>query len=161
LAGDSSAAPARTFDDLYRSEYTSAVRLAYLLVSDSGRAEELVQDAFVRTLPRLESLENPAGYLRSTVLNLCRDEHRRRARAGRHRQLSVAYSPPPRLPTTESAVWMAMQKLPQRQREALVLRYYLDWDSAAISAALGARPGTVRSLIHRGLSTLQKEVPRD
>ena len=59
-------------EDLYRREHRGLVRLAHLLLGDGARAEELVHDAFIRLLPHLGSSENPGGYLRTIVVNLCR-----------------------------------------------------------------------------------------
>jgi len=60
-----------------------------------------------------------------------------------------------------SAVWQALQSLPERQREALALRFYADLPTDEIARLLGVRPATVRSLIHRGLAALKEVVPHD
>lgn len=146
---------------LYRREHRDLVRLAHLIVGDGARAEELVQDAFIRLLPHVGRSDNPGGYLRTTVVNLCRDDQRRAAVARRHppeRPLAVA---PPALPADSSAVWAALQDLPDRQRAALALRYYADLPTDEIARMLEVRPATVRSLLHRGLLALKEAVPRD
>lgn len=51
-------------------------------------------------------------------------------------------------------------QLPMRQRAAIVGRYFGGWDDATIAAAIGVRPATVRSLVHRGLAALRTEIPR-
>lgn len=61
--------------------------------------------------------------------------------------------------STLTRLWDALLRLPYRQRAALVLRYYQDATEADIAAALDVRPATVRSLVHRGLAKLRKEVP--
>ena len=158
---DRTVSPDDGVEALYALRYAPSVRLAHLLVGDRGRAEELVQDAFVRVLPRLGDLDDPAAYLRTVVVNLCRDAGRRttRARALRHdRPLSV---PGPDVPPTSTAVWLALQRLPERQRIALSLRFYDDLATDDIAELLGVRPATVRSLLHRGLATLKEAVPRD
>src|SRR5690606_34774197 len=108
---------------LYREQYESSVHLAHLQVGDRHRPEELTQDAFVRLLPRLSTTDNPGGYLRVVLVNLCRDHGRRQALAGRHPQQPGPDAPPPGLPPTSSAVWQALQALPERQRVALSLRF--------------------------------------
>lgn len=148
-------------ESLYRERYEPSVRLAHLLVGDRHRAEELAQDAFVRLLPHLADSDNPAGYLRVVLVNLCRDHHRRQARVGRYTPEPPPHEPPPGLPASSSAVWQALQTLPERQREALALRFYADLPTEEIAHLLHARPATVRSLIHRGLATLKKVVPHD
>lgn len=146
---------------LYRDEHAGSVRLAHLLVGNRARAEELAQDAFVRVWPRVTEVDNPAGYLRTTLVNLCRDHHRREHTARRHPEDRPEPSPPPGLPATTSAVWLALQDLPERQRVAVSLRYYADAPTDEIAAALDVRPATVRSLLHRGLAALKEVVPRD
>lgn len=146
---------------LYRREQRDLVRLAHLLLGDGARAEELVQDAFVRLLPHLEGNASPGGYLRTIVVNLCRDEQRRAVRARRHLDARPVSAPPPGIPERSTAVWMALQGLPARQREALSLRFYADLPTDDIARILDVRPATVRSLVHRGLATLKEVVPRD
>ena len=146
---------------LYREQYASSVRLAHLLVGDRYRAEELTQDAFVRLLPKLATTDNPGGYLRTVLVNLCHDHGRRQTMMRRHPEEPPGSTEPPGLPTTSSAVWRALQDLPERQRQALSLRFYADLSTDEIARLLDARPATVRSLIHRGLTTLKDVVPHD
>lgn len=146
---------------LYRQRYEPSVRLAHLLVGDRHRAEELTQDAFVRLLPKLGTTDNPGGYLRVILVNLCRDHGRRESMAGRHPQPPQPNAPPPGIPETSSAVWIALQDLPERQRVAVSLRFYADVPSDEIARILEVRPATVRSLIHRGLAALKEVVPND
>jgi DNA-directed RNA polymerase specialized sigma24 family protein len=141
---------------LYRQEHEASVRLAHLLIGDRGRAEELAQDAFVRIAPRLGGVDNPAGYLRTTLVNLCRDAGRRKKRADALPVPEARVSPPPALPPTTTAVWAALQRLPERQRTAVALRFYLDLPDDEIADLLGVRPPTVRSLVHRALATLKE-----
>jgi RNA polymerase sigma factor (sigma-70 family) len=146
---------------LYRDRYEASVRLAHLLVGDRHRAEELAQDAFVRLAPHLAAVQNPGGYLRTILVNLCRDHRRRQALADRRAPEPPPDAPPPGLPVATSAVWQALQSLPERQREALALRFYADLPTDEIARLLGVRPATVRSLIHRGLAALKEVVPHD
>ncbi|MEA2704944.1 MAG: hypothetical protein QOD63_2889, partial [Actinomycetota bacterium] len=64
--------PGVTFESLYASEYRPLVRLAFVMLGGSNRAEEVVQDAFGRVYERWASLDNPGGYLRTCVVNGCR-----------------------------------------------------------------------------------------
>lgn len=146
---------------LYRDRYADSVRLAHLLVGDRARAEELAQDAFVRVLPKLAAADNPAGYLRTVLVNLCRDDGRRATRARTHPTDAARTAPPPDIPHTSTAVWLALGGLPERQRAALCLRFYEDLPDDEIAALLGVRQATVRSLVHRGLAALKEVVPRD
>lgn len=146
---------------LYRREHLGLVRLAHVMLGDGARAEELVHDAFIRLLPHVGASENPGGYLRTTVVNLCRDDQRRAAVARRHLPERPVAAAAPHLPVESSAVWAALQRLPARQRAALALRYYADLPTEEIARMLDARPATVRSLLHRGIATLKEAVPRD
>ena len=143
---------------LYRVEQPPMVRLATLLVRDQAVAEELVQEAFVRLHPKLASVDNPGAYLRTTVVNLCRGHGRRASVAAAHPPPPPTAARPPVLPDDLSPVWLAMAQLPERQRHALVLRFYLDLPDDQIAELLDARPGTVRSLISRGLAALKEVV---
>ena len=165
--GDPAAAPADAAvrDDrwdrlaqLYRTEQAGLVRLATLLTDDQAVAEELVQEAFVRLHAHLDEADRPGAYLRTTVVNLSRGHHRRRAVADRHPPEQPRSTPEPALPHDQDPVWLALQELPDRRRIALILRFYLDLPDDEIGRILGARPGTIRSLVSRGLSSLKKEL---
>ena len=149
--------PMARLEALYRAEHQHAVHLALLLTGNHAVAQELAQEAFVRLHPHLERTERPGAYLRTTVVNLCRGDGRRKATADRHLQaVTIPTAPPPDLPASLSPVWLALNDLPDRQRQALVLRFYLDLPDDEIAELLGARPGTVRSLVSRGLAALQE-----
>ncbi|MDQ3306536.1 MAG: sigma-70 family RNA polymerase sigma factor, partial [Actinomycetota bacterium] len=100
--------------ELFRREYAPMVRLATLLVGSDAVAEELVQDAFVAVHRRWSSVDNPGGYLRTSVVNACRS-HQRRAALERRRL------PRPDEPAQLGAdeVWDALAHLPHKQRAAL------------------------------------------
>ena len=156
--GDAQAAVAA----LYRAQAVGLIRLAYVMLGDRAAAEDVVQDAFCGLYRRWDQLADPAGalaYVRSSVLNGCRTALRRRARG---RQLTD-YQPPAGPDEAEATaltqeerqeVMRAVRRLPDRQREALVLRFYLDLPDREIARAMGIRPGTVRSAIHRALQAL-------
>jgi RNA polymerase sigma-70 factor (sigma-E family) len=146
---------------LYRANHEQLVRFAHVLTGDRSRAEELTQDAFVRIAPRLDQLDNPAGYLRTVLVNLCRDDGRRTTRARSHPVPPDRVAPEPPIPPTSTAVWDALQALPDRQRIAVTLRFYLDLPDDEIAQVLGSRRGTVRSLVHRALATLKEAIPHE
>jgi RNA polymerase sigma-70 factor (sigma-E family) len=146
---------------LYRAQAVALIRLAYLMLGDRGAAEDVVQDAFYGLYRRWDRLADPSGalaYVRSAVLNGCRTALRRRALG---RRVTPAYLPPDG--SAEAAVLSreerqevlaAVRRLPDRQREALVLRFYLDLPDPEIARIMGIRPGTVRSAMHRALKAL-------
>jgi RNA polymerase sigma-70 factor (sigma-E family) len=153
--------------ELYQRHADDAVRLAYLLTGDRALAEDLVQDAFVRLAGRLVHLRDPGAfdaYLRKTVVNLSNSYFRRRkveraylertqARGGDE---PAAWSGPSVEDRTD--LWHAMAALSQRQRAALVLRFYEDLSEQSVAELLRCRPGTVKSLVSRGLETLRNEI---
>ncbi len=147
---------------LYAAHYTSLVRLAALLVHHSGEAEEIVQDAFVTMHDKWRRLRDPdkaLGYLRRSVVNRTRSAHRHHLVAVKHLpdRLEDAASAESHAMAahTRAQVMAAVHKLPTRQREVLVLRYYSDLTEAQIADTLGISPGAVKSHAHRGMSTLR------
>ena len=150
--------PIESVDALFRARWAPSVRLAAVLLGDVAVAEEVVQEAFVQVSRRWDVLDNPAGYLRTAVVNGCRN-HRRRLGTIRRR------TPAP-LPLTVDApeldeLWAVLARLPARRRAALVLRYYEDLPVTEIARLLDCRPGTVSSLLHRGLADLRKVLAPD
>lgn len=141
--------------DLYRSDFVGLVRLAVLVGADRSVAEELVQDAFVAAHRAWDGVREPLPYLRRTVVNRCHTW-------GRRQSLERVRRPAPALDAVLGAdeLWDALAKLPDRQRTAIVARYYLDLPDPEIADLLGCRPATVRTAIHRGLAVLRQEVPR-
>jgi RNA polymerase sigma factor (sigma-70 family) len=142
--------------DLFREQYTAAVRLAYLLTGNRAVAEDLAQDSFVRLFGHWSRVERPAAYLRASVVNACRAHHRRAGRERAHFPDLVVDAVSPETPMILDAI----ADLPYKQRAALVLRFYEDRPEREIAEALRCRPATVRSLIHRGLSSLSKVIER-
>jgi RNA polymerase sigma factor (sigma-70 family) len=158
--------PGGRLAELYRLHADAAVRLAYLLTGDAGLAQDLVQDAFVRLAGRLVHLRDrnafPA-YLRATVLNLARMQFRkeRRERASLERQASLRQPEPAERDLGETeAMRVQLLRLTERQRAAVVLRFYEDLTDSQAAQVLGCAPGTVRSLVSRAMETLRQEVQR-
>ena len=146
----------RAVAELYRREYRSMVRLAHLITGSNEVAEDLVQDSFVRLYHRWGKVDQPGAYLRMTVINRCRSWHRRR-RLERERSLRPV---PESMASDPRELLDALARLPLRQRTALVLRFYVDLTEADVARALGCRPGTAKSLVHRGLRRLEGMIER-
>ena len=163
----SSPGAAAAVTELYARHALGLVRLAVLLVGDRASAEDVVQDAFLglyRRWDRLPDTSAPLAYVRVSVLNGCRTALRRRSRA---RQASNFIHPPAEAESAEAlallseeqrAVAGALRRLPERQREAQVLRYYLDLSEAEIAAAMGISRGTVKSATSRALAAVGRTV---
>jgi RNA polymerase sigma-70 factor (sigma-E family) len=142
------------FEAVYRERYVGLVRLAYLLLSSRHEAEEVVQEAFAALHRRWASVDVPGAYVRTAVVNGCRSRQRRAA--VERSTLYAADRDARGLGADE--LFDAIAGLPQRQRAVIVLRYYEDMSEAEIAAALGCRPGTVKSLSSRALAELRRVV---
>jgi RNA polymerase sigma-70 factor (sigma-E family) len=152
----------RVVTEIYHGEYKSLVRLAVLLVHDVPTAEEVVQDAFEAmhtAWRRLRDSEKALSYLRQAVVNKSRSVLRHRTVVDKN-----APKPAPDEPSAEqgalalierSAVVAALRTLPDRQREAIVLRYYADLSEADIAATMGISRGAVKSHTARAMAALK------
>ena len=147
---------------LYTAHYRSLVRMAAFLTGDRDNAEEVVQDAFVKVYGSWRGLRDPdkaEAYLRTTVVNLSRSRLR-------HRQVVAKHQPEPPGDTASAesgamrivqreAVLHALEQLPRRQREAVVLRYYGDLSEAQTADAMGCSVGAVKSHTSRAMASLR------
>jgi RNA polymerase sigma-70 factor (sigma-E family) len=153
---------------LYEAQALPLVKLAVLMTGDQSVAEDVVQDAFLGLYRRWNSLDDPgkaAGYLRSSVLNGCRSVHRLRFRRER-----IVLDPPGPSASAEASVLLgeahrevlaALRRLPPRQREAVVLRYYLDLTEEQTAQAMGVSRGTVKSATSRGIDALGRSLKEE
>lgn len=145
-----------SFDDFFVVEHEAMVRLATSLVDTRERAEEIVQDAFEKTLLAWQRLDEPGAYLRASVVNGCRSELRRRRVTRKH-----AHPERPSVVAAEDAYLLdALSKLTPQRRIAITLRFYADLPEAEIARLMNVRLGTVKSLVSRGLTDLRKVVAR-
>jgi RNA polymerase sigma-70 factor (sigma-E family) len=154
--------------ELYSVQYKALVRLAAMLVRDTSTAEEVVQEAFIAMHDgwhRLKDAEKALAYLRQAVVNGSRSVLRHRTVVEKH-----APKPAPDMPSAEhgamallerSAVIAALSHLPERQREAIVLRYYADLSEADIAAAMRISRGAVKSHTARGMASLKAALEQD
>ena len=139
------------------------MRIAAVMLGSRTAAEDAVQDAFCGLFRKWHQLSDPGKalpYVRSAVMNRCRSELRRQARLERradhnHRPLG-AESPEQAaiLGEEHRDVLAALRRLPDRQREVLILRFYLDMDEQEIATALRISRGTVKSTTSRGVAAL-------
>jgi RNA polymerase sigma-70 factor (sigma-E family) len=148
---------------LYQAHALGLVKLAVLMVGDQLTAEDVVQDAFLglyRRWPALQDQEKALSYLHSSVLNGCRMIYRSKYRRDRisledpgHAESAEATA---MLGEAHREVLAALRRLPARQREAVVLRYYLDMTEAQTAQAMGVSRGTVKSATSRGIAALTR-----
>ena len=148
---------------LFEEHYASLVRMARLLVDDRETAEDVVMDAFTSLYRRWAAVRDPAEgyrYVRSCVLNGARSQLRRRRlrrrhESGSHQQEAIRDG----LETNEadrSTLTQLLGTLPYRQRQVLVLRYFVDLTEAQIAYELGVSPGSVKTHASRGLAALAR-----
>jgi RNA polymerase sigma-70 factor (sigma-E family) len=165
-AGGSADDAAAAVTAIYQANALGLVRLAHVMVSDVGLAEDIVQDAFgglYRRWGHLSDQSKALAYVRSAVLNSCRSALRRKQPVMRG-DLAIDERGQPSVHTSGEAaalaederriVMAALRKLPDRQREVLVLRFYLDMSEAQIAAEMGIGQSTVRSAAHRAFTKL-------
>jgi RNA polymerase sigma-70 factor (sigma-E family) len=147
---------------LYTAHYRSLVRMAALLLRDTAAAEDVVQDAFIAmhgSWRRLRDTDKALAYLRQAVINRARSRLRhlkvvdRKAPAPMPDAASAEYGAMRSLERAE--VLQALGRLPHRQREVLVLRYYSDLSEAQIAETMGISQGAVKSHASRGIAALR------
>lgn len=156
LAAIAGAAGSNELTALYQAQHDRLVRLAFVLTGSREVAEDVVQDSFVRLYKHWDAADQPERYVRQIVVNECRSHHRRAGRErDRRAKLYVVDSTYDRHGVELADVLL---ELPYRQRAAIVLRFYSDLGEVEIAEVLGCRPGTVGSLIHRGLERLRKVI---
>jgi RNA polymerase sigma-70 factor (ECF subfamily) len=100
---------------------------------------------------KLRGYDNPAGWAYRVGLNWARSHHRRLARQLPFARSDVAEAEP----VGDPAIRRALLELPIKQRSVVVCRLLLDWSVEETAAALGVRPGTVQSRLHRALQSLE------
>ena len=159
-------ATAGAFDAWATARVPALLRFAYVVTGSQAEAEDAVQAALERALPRWDRIaraEDPDAYVRRMVVNAHVSLWRR---AARHESpvalvtLSEGTDPAEQV-TTAEAVRRVCARLPRRQRAAVALRFYEDRDYAEIAALLGCSEGTARSYVHRALQALRRELGED
>ena len=147
------------FAEFVRAHTASLFRTAYLMTGDYQRAEDVLQAALVRVYqhwPRVDTMDQPAGYARKVVVNQAVSWWRKRS--AHESPLTLSDEPvwDGRVDAVaeHERVWQAVLSLPRRQRAVTVLRYYEDMTEAQIADTLGMAPGTVKSHSHAAVRRL-------
>jgi RNA polymerase sigma-70 factor (ECF subfamily) len=147
-----------SFEAFYAGSRDRLARALYLSVADTHLAAEAVDEAMARAFQRwheVGTLDNPGGWVYRVALNWATSVRRRVRRAP---QPPVERGPSDVGPVAEPTVLAAVAALGVRQRAVVVCRFYLGLNEAETAAALGIRPGTAKSRLHRALRQLETEL---
>ncbi len=149
---------------LYDAHAISMIRIALIMLGDRAAAEDVVQDAFFGLYRRWSKLSDPANaltYVRSAVLNGCRDTLKRQARRDRRDRAAArswqdvdSAEALALIGEDQRRILVAVRQLPGRQREALVCRFYLDMSEEETARAMGISRGTVKSATSRAVAAI-------
>jgi RNA polymerase sigma-70 factor (sigma-E family) len=154
----------RAVTELYQAHAVGMIRIALLMLGDRAAAEDVVQDAFLGLYRRWHGLNDPGkaeAYIRSSVLNGCRDALKVRSR--RHRRDLAAALDLDEFPSAEAAALISedrrrilagLRRLPVRQREVLVCKFYLELSGEETAQVMGVSQGTVKSTTSRAVAAL-------
>jgi RNA polymerase sigma-70 factor (sigma-E family) len=153
------------FDGWVAVRGPALLRLAYTLTGNTADAEDVVQEALARALPRwgrISRVDDVDAYVRRMVVNAHTSwwrRFRRRESPVDEIRDSQAFAPERLHPDQRAGLWAACQALPEAQRTAIVLRYYEQLEYAEIADLTGVREGSVRSRVSRGLVALRAAMP--
>ena len=141
--------------ELYVASFARLVRVVALVGGDPAEAEDIVQEAFARLLPRwrvVAEYDDPEAWVRKVAFRLLSKRRRRLRQQAAHRETELPDADPP----TDAGidVLRALAKLPLGQRQVLVLHHLLDLPLAAVAAELGLPEGTVKSRLARARTAI-------
>ncbi len=153
------------FDEFFAEHYDNLARILTIALADRAAAEEATQEAFTRALKhwrRVRQIDQPRSWLYVVAMNHVRDGWRKAHRRPRWDESLTPVGPDlsGRIATAVS-VRDAIATLPDRQREAVVLRYLADLTLAEVAEAMGCALGTVKATLHQALRSLRVELEED
>jgi RNA polymerase sigma-70 factor (ECF subfamily) len=153
------------FAEFYAAQFRPLTLQLVAYTGDAGLAQDVVQEAFSRAVPRWSRLrlyDDPAHWVRRVAFNLARSRWRRvrtaQAYARRQREEPVEGPTPDRV-----ALIRALATLPDRQRRAVILHYLAGFSVSEVALQEGTTPGTVKSWLHRARAALAAQLrdPRE
>ncbi|GAB3150199.1 SigE family RNA polymerase sigma factor [Micromonospora sonneratiae] len=154
------------FEEFVVARGRALIRFAYLLTGDGYLAEDLVQEALLRSHRRwsaVERTDNPEPYVRKAILHLYLSWRSRRS-SSEAPFAELPDRPGPDQPTDavveRDELWLLLRQLPRAQRAVVVLRYYEDLSDADIAALLGCSRATVRVHAFKALAKLRTALTR-
>ena len=149
------------FEDFFEAERGRLLRALYLLTGNREEAEEVLQDAFVAVWERwdrVQTMDDPTGYLYRTALNRHRSALRRAARAARRAVGRAEGGDLFAQADERDALARALAKLSPRRREAIVLTELLGYDSPGAARVMGITDTTVRRLTQQARERLRDDL---
>ena len=155
---DSGAVHPLGFDDFYRERRDRLYRALAMTLGNRNLAIEAVDEAMTRGLERwsdVATYENPAGWVYRVAYNWATSSLRKRRREVSTEPREQAFYD---APATDPALLSAVGRLSVERRAVVVMRYFLDWSTDQIAAALEVAPGTVKSRAHRALRQLEEDL---
>jgi RNA polymerase sigma-70 factor, ECF subfamily len=148
------------FHDFYAGSRDRVGRALAVTLGDADLAADSVDEAMARAYQRwsnVSRMDNPSGWVYRVGLNLARSRMRRLTRR-RRAVVGRAATEVPEPDVLEPAILRALQGLPVDHRSVVVCRLLLGWSEAETAEALGIRPGTAKSRLHRATTTLATEL---
>ncbi|MDR7277810.1 SigE family RNA polymerase sigma factor [Catenuloplanes atrovinosus] len=149
-----------TFESFYATHFQRLSLQLFAYTGDFGQAQDVVQEAFCRALPRWEKVsryDDPFAWLRKVAWNLATSRFRRlrvqQAHVRRYREEHVDGPGPDRV-----ALARALATLPEKQRRAVILYHLGDLSIAQIAEQEDVAEGTVKSWLHRGRTALAAQL---
>ena len=146
------------FDEFYTASFRRVVSQVYAMIGDLDEAHECVQEAFARAWAhrrKLDRAQYPEAWVRTTAYRLAVSRWRRTVRARRApaRALSASLTADPH-DETHVALVAALHRLPEAQRQAIVLHHIADLPVRAVAAEVGVPEGTIKARLSRGRAAL-------
>ena len=148
------------FHDFYSGSRDRVGRALAVTLGDADLAAESVDEAMARAYQRWSSvsrMDNPSGWVYRVGLNLARSRIRKLTRR-RRLPSGGAAAEVPEPDMIEPAILRALRELPVDHRSVVVCRLLLGWSEAETAQALGIRPGTAKSRLHRATATLAEQL---
>jgi RNA polymerase sigma-70 factor (ECF subfamily) len=150
------------FERFYADHYTAVVALTTALAGSRWVGEDLAQEAFLRAHRdwlRVRQLEAPLAWVRRIAINLSHSRYRRlRAEASAHLRLRGRAHDNTSMEPRDEAFWEEVRRLPNRQAQAVALRYVDELSTAEIAHIMGTAEGTVRALLTQGRARLARQL---
>jgi RNA polymerase sigma-70 factor (ECF subfamily) len=147
-----------SFEALFEAEKDRLLRMLCVITGSRAEAEDIAQEAFTRVFERWDrvgGMDDPAGYLHRTAMNVFRSQYRRAAVAVKRMVTARSGKDVFQEIEDRDTALRALAALTPRQRAALVVTEVLGYSGAEAASLLGIKASTVWALTHQARTTLQ------